>query len=75
MANNINLKNTVIGLLVAVFATTLFAQKPRDVSGTVVGSDGKKVAKTTVILMAEDGTEVKRVETSRRGKFLSLIHI
>lgn len=69
MANNINLKNTVIGLLVAVFATTLFAQKPRDVSGTVVGSDGKKVAKTTVILMAEDGTEVKRVETSRRGKF------
>jgi len=69
MANNINLKNTVIGLLVAVFATTLFAQKPRDVSGTVVGSDGKKVAKTTVILMTEDGTEVKRVETSRRGKF------
>ena len=69
MANNINLKNTVIGLLVAVFATTLFAQKPRDISGTVVGVDGKNVAKTTVILMASDGTEVKRVETSRRGKF------
>lgn len=69
MANNINLKNTVIGLLVAVFATTLFAQKPRDISGTVVGADGKNVAKTTVILMASDGTEVKRVETSRRGKF------
>ena len=64
-----NFKNTVIGLLVAVFATTLFAQKPRDISGTVVGVDGKNVAKTTVILMASDGTEVKRVETSRRGKF------
>ena len=69
MANKINFKNTVIGLLVAVFATTLFAQKPRDISGTVVGTDGKNVAKTTVILMASDGTEVKRVETSRRGKF------
>ena len=64
-----NFKNTVIGLLVAVFATTLFAQKPRDISGTVVGADGKNVAKTTVILMTSDGTEVKRVETSRRGKF------
>ena len=69
MANKMNFKNTVIGLLVAVFATTLFAQKPRDISGTVVGTDGKNVAKTTVILMASDGTEVKRVETSRRGKF------
>jgi len=62
-------KNTVIGLLVAVFATTLFAQKPRDISGTVIGLDGKKVAKTIVILMADDGTEVKREETSRRGAF------
>ena len=62
-------KNTVIGLLVAVFATTLFAQKPRDISGTVIGLDGKKVAKTIVILMAGDGTEVKRDETSKRGAF------
>ena len=69
MANKMNLKNTVIGLLVAVLQLPLFAQKPRDISGTVVGADGKNVAKTTVILMASDGTEVKRVETSRRGKF------
>ena len=62
-------KNTVIGLLVAVFATTLFAQKPRDISGRVIGLDGEKVAKTIVILMADDGTEVKREETSRRGAF------
>ena len=69
MAHTIKVKNTVIGLLVAVFATTLFAQKPRDISGTVIGVDGEKVAKTTVILMADDGTEVKREETSRRGAF------
>ena len=69
MANIMKVKNTVIGLLVAVFATTLFAQKPRDISGTVIGLDGKKVAKTIVILMADDGTEVKREETSKRGAF------
>ncbi|MEC9007176.1 MAG: carboxypeptidase-like regulatory domain-containing protein [Candidatus Neomarinimicrobiota bacterium] len=69
MAHTIKVKNTVIGLLVAVFATTLFAQKPRDISGTVIGVDGEKVAKTTVILMADDGTEVKREETNRRGAF------
>jgi len=69
MANIMKVKNTVIGLLVAVFATTLFAQKPRDISGTVIGLDGDKVAKTIVILMADDGTEVKREETSRRGAF------
>ena len=69
MANIMKVKNTVIGLLVAVFATTLFAQKPRDISGTVIGRDGEKVAKTIVILMADDGTEVKREETSRRGAF------
>ena len=69
MANIMKVKNTVIGLLVAVFATTLFAQKPRDISGTVIGLDGEKVAKTIVILMADDDTEVKREETSRRGAF------
>ena len=69
MANIMKVKNPVIGLLVAVFATTLFAQKPRDISGTVIGLDGEKVAKTIVILMADDGTEVKREETSRRGAF------
>ena len=69
MANIMKVKNTVIGLLVAVFATTLFAQKPRDISGKVIGLDGEKVAKTIVILMADDGTEVKREETSRRGAF------
>ena len=69
MANIFNLKNTIIGLVVAITATTLVAQKPRDISGTVVGVNGDKVAKTIVVLLTDDGTEVKREETSRRGAF------
>ena len=69
MANIFKLKNTIIGLVVAILTTTLVAQKPRDISGTVVGVNGDKVAKTIVILLAGDGTEVKREETSRRGAF------
>ena len=63
MANIFKLKNTIIGLVVAILTTTLVAQKPRDISGTVVGVNGDKVAKTIVILLAGDGTEIKREET------------
>jgi hypothetical protein len=69
MANIFKLKNTIIGLVVAITATTLVAQKPRDISGTVVGVNGDKIAKTIVVLLTDDGTEVKREETSRRGAF------
>ena len=69
MANIFKLKNTIIGLVVAITATTLVAQKPRDISGTVVGVNGDKVAKTIVVLLTDDGTELKREETSRRGAF------
>ena len=69
MANIFKLKNTIIGLIVGITATTLVAQKPRDISGTVVGVNGDKVAKTIVVLLTDDGTEVKREETSRRGAF------
>ena len=69
MANIFNLKNTIIGIVVAISTTALVAQKPRDISGTVVGVNGDKVAKTIVVLLTGDGTEVKREETSRRGAF------
>ena len=69
MANIFNLKNTIIGIVVAIFTTTLVAQKPRDISGTIIGVNGDKVAKTIVVLLTGDGTEVKREETSRRGAF------
>jgi len=69
MANIFNLKNTIIGIVVAISTTALVAQKPRDISGTVVGINGDKVAKTIVVLLTGDGTEVKREETTRRGAF------
>ena len=69
MANIFNLKNTIIGIVVAISTTALVAQKPRDISGTVIGVNGDKVAKTIVVLLTGDGTEVKREETSRRGAF------
>ena len=69
MANIFNLKNTIIGIVVAISTTALLAQKPRDISGTVIGVNGDKVAKTIVVLLTGDGTEVKREETSRRGAF------
>ena len=50
MANIFKLKNTIIGLVVAISITTLFAQKPRDISGTIIGVDGERVAKTIVVL-------------------------
>ena len=69
MANIFNLKNTIIGIVVAISTTALVAQKPRDISGIVIGVNGDKVAKTIVVLLTGDGTEVKREETSRRGAF------
>ena len=69
MANIFKLKNTIIGLVVAISMTTLIAQKPRDISGTIIGVDGERIAKTIVVLLTVDGTEVKREETSRRGAF------
>jgi len=69
MANIFNLKNTIIGIVVAISTTALLAQKPRDISGTIIGVNGDKVAKTIVVLLTGDGTEVKREETSRRGAF------
>jgi len=57
------------------FATTLFAQDPQDISGTLVDPDGNNVVQTTILLLGEDGTEVRRTETSKKrlgrggGKF------
>ncbi len=75
MAKKILFKKLVIGLFIALFATTLFAQKPRNISGTLVDGDGNVVVENTVLLLAEDGTESQRTETSKKrlgrggGKF------
>ena len=49
-----------------LFATILVGQKPQDVSGTVLDSNGNRVVETTVLLLAEDGTEVQRTQTSKK---------
>ncbi|MDP6339397.1 MAG: hypothetical protein QF842_03600 [Candidatus Marinimicrobia bacterium] len=75
MAKRLLFKPALIGVLCTLFTTALFAQKPRDISGTIVDADGNSVAQTTVLLLGDDGTEVQRTETSKKrlgrggGKF------
>ncbi len=62
-------------MICALFATTLFAQDPKNISGTLVDADGNNVVQTTILLLGEDKTEVQRTETSKKllgrggGKF------
>lgn len=53
-------------MVFTLLVTTLFAQKPRNISGTLVGAAGNGIVKTTVLLLGEDGTEVQRTETSKK---------
>jgi len=75
MAIRLLFKKLFIGALCVLFATTLFAQKQRGISGALVDSDGNNVVNITVLLLSEDGTEVQRTETSKKrigrsgGKF------
>jgi len=66
MAKRFIFNKSLIGIVITLFATTLFAQKPRNISGTLVDNDGNGIVKTTVLLLGEDGTEVQRVETSKK---------
>ena len=66
MAKRFIFNKSLIGIVITLFATTLFAQKPRNISGTLVDNDGNGITKTTVLLLGEDGTEVQRVETSKK---------
>ena len=66
MANRLLLKKLLIGALCALFATTLFAQKPRSISGNLVNSGGKPAVGITVLLLIEDGTEVQRTKTLKK---------
>ena len=75
MAKRIIMNKPFIWFFLALFATILTAQDPQDISGTIVDSEGNKVVSTTVLLLAEDGTEVQRTQTSKKrfnrggGKF------
>ena len=58
-----------LGVLITLFSSVLFAQKPRTVSGTLINSDGQGIKGVTVLLLSEDGTEANRGETSKKGAF------
>ena len=66
MAKRTKLNKLFIGVIFTLFVTTLFAQKPRTISGTLVDAAGDGIVKTTVLLLGEDGTEVQRTETSKK---------
>ena len=63
------LNKVFIGVLITLFSSVLFAQKPRTVSGTLIDSNGDGIKGITVLLLSEDGTEANRDETSRKGDF------
>ena len=69
MAKRNILNKVFIGVLITLFSSVLFAQKPRTVSGTLIDSDGNGLKGITVLLLSEDGTESKRDETSKKGAF------
>ena len=66
MAKKTKFNKLLIGVIFTLFVTTLFAQKPRTISGTLVDAAGDGIVKTTVLLLGEDGTEVQRTETSNK---------
>ena len=66
MAKHIILNKSFIRVMFVLFATILVGQKPQDVSGTVLDGKGNRVVETTVLLLAEDGTEVQRTQTSKK---------
>ena len=63
------LNKVFLGVLITLFSSVLFAQKPRTVSGTLINSDGDGIRGITVLLLSEDGTETNRDETSKKGDF------
>ena len=63
------LNKVFLGVLITLFSSVLFAQKPRTVSGTLIDSNGDGIKGITVLLLSEDGTETNRDETSKKGGF------
>ena len=66
MAKRTKFNKLFIGVVFTLLVTTLYAQKPRNISGTLVDAAGNGIVKTTVLLLGEDGTEVQRTETSKK---------
>ena len=41
-------------MICALFTTTLFAQDPKNISGTLVDADGNSIVQRTELLLGED---------------------
>ena len=71
----LSLRRNVFYLFFTVLFVTCISAKNYSIEGVVIDSEGNKIAKTTVLLLGEDGTEVQRTETSKKrlgtggGKF------
>ena len=61
-----SLRRNVFYLFFTVFFVTCLSAKNYSIKGVVIDSEGNKIAKTTVLLLGEDGTEVQRTETSKK---------
>ena len=66
MAKQIILNKSFIRVIFVLFATVLVGQKPQEGTGTILDGNGDRVVETTVLLLAEDGTEVQRTQTSKK---------
>jgi hypothetical protein len=70
-----SLRGNVFYLFFTIFFVTCLSAKNYSIKGVVIDLEGNKIAKTTVLLLGEDGTEVQRTETSKKrlgtggGKF------
>jgi len=69
MAKRTILNKALIGVIITLFASTLLAQKPRTVTGTLIDDGGSAIRGITVLLLNNDGTEAQRNETSKKGAF------
>jgi len=69
MAKRTILNKALIGVIITLFASTLLAQKPRTVTGTLIDDGGNAIRGITVLLLHNDGTEAQRNETSKKGAF------
>ena len=75
MANKLQMNHTFIRAMCVIFASIIYAQKPQDITGTLLDPSNEAVIENTVLLLKSDGTEHKRTETTKKrlgrggGKF------
>ncbi|MEE8335292.1 MAG: carboxypeptidase-like regulatory domain-containing protein [Candidatus Neomarinimicrobiota bacterium] len=67
MVKSILMKRILYAVFCVLYTVNLTAQDTQKISGQIVDNEGKGISKTTVLLLQEDGTEVQRTQTSKKG--------